>query len=317
MGREKITVIGAGNVGGTTAQRLMETGRYDVVLLDVIDGIPQGKGLDLMQAGTLIGSDGQVVGTVEYQATAGSSLVVITSGVPRKPGMSREQLLEINAGIVRNVVTSVAAHSPNAILLVVTNPLDVMTYVAHKVSRFPRERVLGMAGVLDSARLRAFIAAELAVSVENVQAMVLGGHGDSMVPLIRYTTVAGVPLSEWLSQDRIDALVKRTQDGGAEIVALLKTGSAFYAPSASIIEMVEAIMLDSKKILPCAALCTGEYGINGLFVGVPVKLGRRGVEEIVRLSLSEPEQAALARSAAVVKEHCDLVDTMIGHRTGG
>jgi len=317
VGREKITVIGAGNVGGTTAQRLMETGRYDVVLLDVIDGIPQGKGLDLMQAGTLIGSDGQVVGTVEYQATAGSSLVVITSGVPRKPGMSREQLLEINAGIVRNVVTSVAAHSPNAILLVVTNPLDVMTYVAHKVSRFPRERVLGMAGVLDSARLRAFIAAELAVSVENVQAMVLGGHGDSMVPLIRYTTVAGVPLSEWLSQDRIDALVKRTQDGGAEIVALLKTGSAFYAPSASIIEMVEAIMLDSKKILPCAALCTGEYGINGLFVGVPVKLGRRGVEEIVRLSLSEPEQAALARSAAVVKEHCDLVDTMIGHRTGG
>jgi len=286
----------------------VETGRYDVVLLDVIDGIPQGKGLDLMQAGALLGSDGHIVGTADYKATAGSSLVVITSGVPRKPGMSREQLLEINAKIIRDVVTQVAANSPNAILVVVTNPLDVMTYVAHKVSKFPRERVVGMAGVLDSARFRAFIAAELNVSVENVQAMVLGGHGDSMVPLIRYTTVAGVPLSEWLPKDRIDALVKRTQDGGAEIVALLKTSSAYYAPSASIVEMVEAILLDSRKILPCAALCTGEYGVDGLFVGVPVKLGRHGVEEIVRLSLSEQEQAALARSAAVVKEHCDLVD---------
>jgi malate dehydrogenase len=306
--REKITVIGAGNVGGTTAQRLVESGRYDVVLLDVADGIPQGKALDLMQAGALVGSGGQIEGTMDYKATAGSSLVVITSGVPRKPGMGREQLLEINAKIVRDVVTQVAANSPDAILLVVTNPLDVMTYVAYKVSKFPRERVLGMAGVLDSARFRAFIAAELKVLVENVQAMVLGGHGDSMVPLIRYTTVAGKPLNECLSQDRIDALVKRTQDGGAEIVALLKTGSAYYAPSASIVEMVDAIMLDSKKILPCAALCKGEYGVNGLFVGVPVKLGRRGVEEIVKLSLTADEQAALARSAAVVKEHCDLVD---------
>ncbi len=308
MGREKITVIGAGNVGGTTAQRLVETGRYDVVLLDVIDGIPQGKGLDLMQAGALLGSDGHIVGTADYKATAGSSLVVITSGVPRKPGMSREQLLEINAKIIRDVVTQVAANSPNAILVVVTNPLDVMTYVAHKVSKFPRERVLGMAGVLDSARFRAFIAAELNVSVENVQAMVLGGHGDSMVPLIRYTTVAGVPLSEWLPKDRIDELVKRTQDGGAEIVALLKTSSAYYAPSASIVEMVEAILLDSRKILPCAALCTGEYGVDGLFVGVPVKLGRRGVEEVVKLALTTDEQAALAKSAAVVKEHCALAD---------
>ncbi len=308
MGREKITVIGAGNVGGTTAQRLVETGRYDVVLLDVIEGIPQGKALDLMQAGALVESGGHIEGTVDYKATAGSALVVITSGVPRKPGMSREQLLEINAKIIRDVVTQVAANSPNAILLVVTNPLDVMTYVAYKVSKFPRERVLGMAGVLDSARFRAFIAAELKVPVKDVQAMVLGGHGDSMVPLIRHTTVAGKSLNECLPQDRIDELVKRTQDGGAEIVALLKTSSAYYAPSASIVEMVEAIMRDSKKILPCAALCKGEYGVNGLFVGVPVKLGRRGGEEVVRLSLSEQEQAALARSAAVVKELCALVD---------
>ena len=311
MGREKITVIGAGNVGGTTAQRLVESGRYDVVLLDVVDGIPQGKALDLMQAAPLVGSDGQIEGTTDYKATGGSALVVITSGVPRKPGMSREQLLEINAKIVRDVVQKIVADSPQAILLVVTNPLDVMTYVAHKVSRFPRERVLGMAGVLDSARFRAFIAAELKVSVEKVQAMVLGGHGDSMVPLIQHTTVAGVPLSERLPQDRIDALVKRTQDGGAEIVALLKTGSAYYAPSASIVEMVNAIMLDSKKILPCAALCKGEYGVDGLFVGVPVKLGRRGVEEVVRLPLSDEEQAALARSTEGVKELCALVDTML------
>lgn len=298
-------------MGGTTAQRLVESGRYDVVLLDVVEGIPQGKALDLVQAGALVESGGHIEGTVEYTATAGSALVVITSGVPRKPGMTREQLLEINAKIIRDVVTQVAAHSPNAILLVVTNPLDVMTYVAYTVSKFPRERVLGMAGVLDSARFRAFIAAELKVPVQNVQAMVLGGHGDSMVPLIRHTTVAGKPLSECLPKDRIDALVKRTQDGGAEIVALLKTGSAFYAPSASIVEMVEAIMQDSKKILPCAALCKGEYGVDGLFVGVPVKLGRRGVEEVVKLALTADEQAALTKSAAVVKEHCDLVDKMI------
>lgn len=311
MRREKITVVGAGNVGGTTAQRLVETGRYDVVLLDVVDGIPQGKALDLMQAGALVGSGGRIEGTVDYKATAGSALVVITSGVPRKPGMTREQLLEINAKIIRDVVTQAAANSPDAILVVVTNPLDVMTYVAHKVSKFPRERVLGMAGVLDSARFRTFIATELRVPVGQVQAMVLGGHGDSMVPLIRHTTVAGKTLNECLPQDRIDALVKRTQDGGAEIVALLKTGSAFYAPSASIVEMVEAIMRDSKKILPCAALCRGEYGVDGLFVGVPVKLGRRGVEEVVQLALTADEQAALAKSAAGVKEHCDLVDKMI------
>jgi len=308
VAREKITVIGAGNVGGTTAQRLVESGRYDVVLLDAVDGIPQGKALDLMHAAPLVGSDGQIQGTTDYKATAGSALVVITSGVPRKPGMSREELLATNAKIVRDVVQKVTADSPQAILLVVTNPLDAMTYVAHRVSKFPRERVLGMAGVLDSARFQAFIAAELRVPAKNVQAMVLGGHGDSMVPLIRHTMVAGVPLSERLPKDRIEALVKRTQDGGAEIVSLLKTGSAYYAPSAAIAAMVDAMMMDSKKIMPCAALCRGEYGVDGLFVGVPVKLGRRGVEEIVQLSLSKDEQAALAKSAASVKELCALVD---------
>jgi len=306
--REKITVIGAGNVGGTTAQRLVETGRYDVVLVDIIDGVPQGKGLDLTQAGPLAGSDGRIEGTGDYKATAGSSVIIITSGITRKPGMSREQLLETNAQIVKDVVQQAVAVSPDAILLVVTNPLDAMAYVAYQVSKFPRERVVGMAGVLDAARFRAFIAAELKVSVENVHTMVLGGHGDLMVPLIRYTTVAGVPLSEWLPKDRIDALVKRTQEGGAEIVTLLKTGSAFYAPSASIFAMVEAILKDTKTILPCAALCRGEYGVNGLFLGVPVKLGRRGVEEIVKLSLTAEEQAVLAESASAVKELCSLVD---------
>ena len=308
MAREKITVIGAGNVGGTTAQRLVESGWCDVVLLDIIDGVPQGKALDLTEACPLMGSDGRIEGTGDYKASAGSAVVVITSGVPRKPGMSREQLLETNVRIVRDVVRQTVAVSPGAILLVVTNPLDAMTYVASKVSRFPRERVVGMGGALDAARFRAFIAAELRVSVEDVQAMVLGGHGDSMVPLIRYATVAGVPLRDWLPQERIDALVKRTREGGAEIVSLLKTGSAFYAPSASIVAMVEAILKDSKKILPCAALCRGEYGVDGLFVGVPVKLGRRGVEEIVQLPLSTEEQAALAQSAAAVKELCALVD---------
>jgi malate dehydrogenase len=308
VGREKITVVGAGNVGGTTAQRLVEAGCYDVVLLDIVDGVPQGKALDLSQACALVGSDARIEGTADYKATAGSAVVVITSGVPRKPGMSREQLLETNAKIVRDVVQQAVAVSPEAILLVVTNPLDVMTYVAYKVSRFPRERVLGMAGALDAARFRAFIAAELKVSSENVQTMVLGGHGDSMVPLIRYTTIAGVPLSEWLPEARIEALVKRTREGGAEIVGLLKTGSAYYAPSASIVSMVDAILQDSKKIVPCAAMCQGEYGLNGVYIGVPVKLGRQGVEEIVRLKLSADEQEALTKSAAGVKELCNLVE---------
>jgi malate dehydrogenase len=308
VAREKITVVGAGNVGGTTAQRLVETGRYDVVLLDIVEGIPQGKALDLSQACPLVGSDARIEGTGDYKATAGSSMVIITSGVPRKPGMTREELLGTNAKIVKDVVHKAVAVSPDAILLVVTNPLDVMTYVAYKVSRFPRERVLGMAGALDTARFRAFIAAELKVSAENVHAMVLGSHGDSMVPLIRYTTVAGVPLADWLPKERIDALVKRTQDGGAEIVSLLKTGSAFYAPSASIVAMVDAILQDRKTIIPCAVLCQGEYGMEGVFIGVPTKLGRRGVEEIVRLSLTAEEQAALHKSAGDVKELCGLVN---------
>jgi malate dehydrogenase len=311
VAREKITVVGAGNVGATTAQRLVEAGCYDVVLLDIVDGIPQGKGLDLSQAYPLVGAQGKIEGTGDYTTTAGSSVVIITSGVPRKPGMTREQLLDTNAKIVKSVVEQAIAVSPDAILIVVTNPLDVMTYVAHKVSKFPRQRVVGMAGVLDAARLRAFIAAEVKVSPENVHTMVLGGHGDSMIPLIRYTTIAGVPLSQWLPQERIEALVKRTREGGAEIVALLKTGSAYYAPSASIVSMVDAILQDSKKILPCAALCQGEYGLNDVFVGVPVKLGRQGVEQIVVISLNADEQAGLSKSAALVKEMCTTVDAMI------
>lgn len=311
MARPKITVVGAGNVGGTVAQRLAEKDCYDVVLVDVIDGVPQGKALDLMEAGPICGYDTRVVGSTGYEETAGSALVVITSGVPRKPGMSRDQLLETNAGIVRSVVQEVAARSPNAILLIVTNPLDAMTYVAHKVSRFPRQRILGMAGVLDSARLRAFIAAELHVSVRDVQAMVLGGHGDSMVPLIRYTTVAGRPVSDWLSKERLEALVKRTRESGAEIVTLLKTGSAFYAPSASVVEMIEAILKDQKRILPCAALCQGEYGINGLFVGVPAKLGAGGVEQIIQYDLTPDERSALAASAAEVRDLCTAVDRIL------
>jgi len=311
VAREKITVVGAGNVGGTTAQCLVESGRYDVVLLDIIEGVPQGKALDIAQACPLVGSDAQIEGTQDYKDTAGSSVVIITSGIARKPGMSREQLLETNVRIVKEVVQKAVAVSPSAILLVVTNPLDVMTYVAYKVSKFPRERVVGMAGALDAARFCAFIAAELKVSAANVQAMVLGGHGDSMVPLIRYTTVAGVPLSEWLPKDRIEALVKRTQDGGAEIVSLLKTGSAYYAPSASIVTMVDAMLHDKKQIIPCAALCQGEYGISGVFVGVPVKLGRRGVEEIVTFVLTPEESAALSKSADGVREMCGLVDSMI------
>ncbi len=311
MARPKITVVGAGNVGGAVAQRLAEQNCYDVALVDVVDGIPQGKALDLMQAGPVCGYDTRVVGSTGYEETAGSALVVITSGVPRKPGMSRDQLLETNAGIVRSVVQEVTSRSPQATLLIVTNPLDVMTYVAHKASRFPKNRILGMAGVLDSARLRAFIAMELNVSVRDVQAMVLGGHGDSMVPLLRYTTVAGRPISECLSKERLEALVKRTQGGGAEIVTLLKTGSAFYAPSACAVEMVEAILKDQKRILPCAALCEGEYGIHGLFVGVPARLGAGGVEAIVQYDLTSDERAALAASAAEVRDLCTAVDRIL------
>jgi len=311
MGRPKITVVGAGNVGGTVAQRLVEKNCYDVVLVDILEGIPQGKALDLTQAGPICGYDSRVVGAHGYEESGGSSLVVITSGVPRKPGMSRDELLATNARIVQGVVREVAARSPEAILLVVTNPLDAMAHVAHRVSGFPKARVLGMAGVLDSARLRTFIATELGVSVENVQAMVLGGHGDTMVPLLRYTTVAGRPIEEWLPKERLAALIQRTRDGGAEVVNLLKAGSAYYAPAAAVVEMVEAILKDQKKVLPCAARCDGEYGVRGLFVGVPVKLGRGGAEAIIEYALTPAERAALTASAAAVKELCDVVDRIL------
>jgi malate dehydrogenase len=311
MGRPKITVVGAGNVGGTAAQRLAEKNCYDVVLVDIVEGVPQGKALDLMQAGPICGYDGRIVGTNGYEETAGSALVVITSGVPRKPGMSREELLATNTRIVQGVVREVVARSPDAILIMVTNPLDVMVHVAQKVSGFPKARVVGMAGVLDSARLRAFVAAELQVSGADVQAMVLGGHGDSMVPLLRYTTVAGRPLPEWLPKEKLEALIKRTRDGGAEIVNLLKTGSAFYAPSASAVEMVEAIMKDQKRILPCAVRCEGEYGLRDVVVGVPAKLGRGGAEKILEYDLTPEERSALIQSAGAVKELCAVVDRML------
>lgn len=305
--RKKITVVGAGNVGATAAQRIFERGYADVVLVDVIPDMPQGKALDMLESGPILGVDAQIVGANDYVPTADSDLVVITAGIARKPGMSRDDLLLTNMKIVRDVTQHVVQHSPNAILLVVSNPLDAMVHVALETSKFPRHRVVGMAGILDTARLRAFIAQELKVSVEEVQAYVLGGHGDTMVPLVGHTSVAGVPLSKLLSRERVDAIVKRTQDGGAEIVRLLKTGSAFYAPSAAILQMVDAIMLDKKRILPCCAYLDGEYGIKGLCVGVPVKLGAKGIEQIMEIELTAEERAALNRSASAVKE---LVEVM-------
>jgi malate dehydrogenase len=310
MARVKVTVVGAGNVGGTAAQRLAEKNAYDVVLVDIAPGLPQGKALDMMQAGPVCGYDSRVIGTNGYDETAGSSVAIITSGIPRKPGMSRDELLAINAKIVTSVVKELVKRSPDIILVLVTNPLDAMTYVAHKVSGLPKQRVLGMAGVLDSARFRSFIAAELNVSAADVQAMVLGGHGDTMVPLLKHTTVKGRPIAGCLPKDKLDALVKRTRDGGAEIVNLLKTGSAFYAPSAAVVDMVEAILKDQKRVLPCAVRCDGEYGINGLFVGVPARLGRGGVEGIEQYDLSPDEKTALAASAQAVKELCAAVDRL-------
>ena len=311
MARVKVTVIGAGNVGGTAAQRLAEKNVYDVVLVDIAPGLPQGKALDLTQAGPVCGYDSQVIGNNGYDETAGSSVAIITSGIPRKPGMSRDELLAINAKIVTGVVKELVKRSPDIILVLVTNPLDAMTYVAHKVSGLPKQRVMGMAGVLDSARFRSFIAAELNVPSADVQAMVLGGHGDTMVPLLRHTTVKGRPITECLPKEKLDALVKRTRDGGAEIVNLLKTGSAFYAPSAAAVDMVEAILKDQKRVLPCAVRCDGEYGIAGLFVGVPARLGRKGVEGIEQYDLSPDEKTALAASTAAVKELCDAVDRLL------
>jgi malate dehydrogenase len=303
--RPKVTVVGAGNVGATVAQYVVERELADVVLTDVIDGLPQGKALDLLEAGPVHDYDCRLTGANDYNATAGSDIVVITAGLARKPGMSRDDLLMKNAEIMRGVTQEVVRQSPNAILIVVTNPLDAMAQLAWKVSGLPRERVIGMAGILDSARFRTFIAMELSVSVENVTAFVLGGHGDTMVPLPRYSTVAGIPITELLPKERIDAIVQRTRDGGAEIVNLLKAGSAYYAPGASVVEMVEAILRDKKKIVPCAVYLDGEYGIKGLFVGVPVKLGRAGVEQIVQIKLLPNEEAEIKRSASAVKELVD------------
>jgi malate dehydrogenase len=299
---KKATVIGAGNVGATAAQRLAEKELCDVVLIDIIEGVPQGKALDLAEAAPIEKHDSHLMGSNAYDASAGSDIIIITAGIPRKPGMSRDDLISTNAGIVKTVTRQIATLSPDSILIVVSNPLDAMCHVAYETSGFPKQRVIGMAGVLDSARFRAFIAMELNVSVENTHAFVLGGHGDTMVPLPRYSTVAGIPITELLPQDRIEALVARTRTGGAEIVGLLKTGSAYYAPASAAVEMAEAILKDKKKILPCAAYLEGEYGINELFIGVPVKLGAKGVEQIVEITLTEEEKATLHKSAAAVQE---------------
>ncbi len=308
--RNKVTIVGAGNVGAATAQRILEAGLADVVLVDIVEGLPQGKALDLAEAAPIVDHGAHILGTNDYRETAGSDVVVITSGLARQPGMSRDDLLAKNAGIVRSVVEQAVERSPDAILVVVSNPLDAMCHVALRTSGFPRERVVGMAGVLDTARFRTFIAMELGVDVSSTAALVLGGHGDSMVPLPRRATVGGVPITELLTTEQIDRLVTRTRNGGGEIVALLKTGSAYYAPAASVFRMVQAILQDRQEILPCAAFLHGEYGIDGLFVGVPVRLGRRGVEQIVEIALSDAERAALEASAAAVRELVERLDTL-------
>jgi len=304
--RKKVTVVGSGFVGSTTAQRMVDRQLADVVLTDILDGPPMGKALDMLESTPITRSDSRAIGIStlnnDYRATAGSDIVVITAGFPRKPGMSRDDLLKANYEVVKGVVEQIVKHSPSCVIIMVTNPLDAMAQAAFKLSRFPKNRVLGMAGVLDSARMSAFVAMECQVSVENVHSFVLGGHGDDMVPLPRYSTVAGIPLPDFLPQQRIDAIVERTRKGGAEIVNLLKTGSAYYAPSAAVVEMVEAILHDKKKILPCAVYLDGEYQIKGLFVGVPVKLGAKGVEEIIQIKLTPEENAALQKSAASVRE---------------
>ena len=299
----KITVVGAGNVGATTAQRLAEKElAQQVVLVDVIEGVPQGKGLDIWESAPIEGFDTRLVGTNDYAASEGSDIVVITAGIARKPGMSRDDLLNTNAGIVKQVSEHVKSSSPAAILIVVSNPLDVMSWVAMKTTGFPRERVIGMAGVLDTARYRSFIAEALDVSVHDIQAMVLGGHGDTMVPLLAYTSVSGIPVSQLLPKATLDAIIDRTRNGGAEIVKFLKTGSAYYAPSAAAVQMCEAIAFDQKRILPCAAWLQGEYGQSGVFLGVPCKLGRAGLEQILEVTLTSDERAALAKSADAVRE---------------
>ena len=308
--RNKVAVVGAGNVGASCALRLADKELADVVFVDIVEGVPQGKALDILEACPVEGSDVRVTGSNDYEATANSDIVVVTAGFPRKPGMSRDDLLLKNYEIVKACVEPAVKYSPNAILIIVSNPLDAMCHVAYKVSGFSKNRVIGMAGILDTARFRTFLAEAAEVSVENVVASVLGGHGDTMVPLVRYTSVAGIPITDVLDQETIAAIVQRTRDGGAEIVKHLKTGSAFYAPSSAVVEMVESILKDKKKVLPCAAYLEGEYGVNGLFVGVPVKLGSRGIERIYELNLAEDESAALKKSADAVQE---LVNVLKPH----
>ena len=305
--RKKVTVVGAGNVGANCALRLVEKELADVVLVDVIEGVPQGKGLDLYQSGPVQGYDCTITGSNDYEPTANSDLAILTAGFPRKPGMSRDDLLVANYEVVRTATTQIVKYSPNCILIVVTNPLDAMAQAAYWVSKFSKNRVIGMAGVLDSARFRTFIAAELKVSVENVVGVVMGGHGDTMVPLVRLSNVSGIPLTELMSQATIDAIVDRTRNGGAEIVKYLKTGSAYYAPSAAAVEMAESVLKDKKKVLPCAAYLEGEYGIKGLFVGVPCKLGARGIEQIYQVKLTSEEQSMLNKSADAVQELVDVL----------
>jgi len=305
--RSKVTVVGAGNVGATCAQRIAEKGYADVVLVDIIEGLPQGKALDIFESGPILGSDSRVIGTNGYEETADSDIVVITSGVARKPGMSRDDLVLTNMEIIKGVTENVVRYSPNCIIIMVTNPLDAMAQLALHISKFPRNRVIGQSGILDTTRFRTFLAMELDVSVEDVFACVLGGHGDTMVAIPRLSTVGGIPITELLPKERLDAIVERTVKGGGEIVSLLKTGSAYYAPSAAVVQMVEAIIFDKKRILPCAAYLDGEYGIKGVFVGVPVKLGANGIEQIIELKLTAEESAALKRSAEAVRE---LVNVM-------
>ncbi|MCZ2074760.1 MAG: malate dehydrogenase [Bryobacteraceae bacterium] len=310
--RKKVTVVGAGNVGANCALRIAGKELADVVLVDVVEGVPQGKGLDILESGPVEGYDVAITGANDYEPTANSDIVIITAGFPRKPGMSRDDLLLANYEVVKTATEQAVKYSPDSILILVTNPLDAMCWTAQQISRFSKNRVIGMAGVLDTARFRTFISQELDVSVENITALVLGGHGDTMVPLVRLVTVGGIPLTELLDQAAIDRLVQRTRDGGAEIVRYLKTGSAYYAPSAATVEMVESILKDKKKVLPCAALLEGEYGISGLFVGVPVKLGARGIEKIYELKLTADEKAMLDKSAAAVQELVDVIKQKMG-----
>ena len=305
--RHKIGVIGAGNVGATTAQRIAEKELADVAIIDILEGVPEGKALDLSEAAPIEKHDAKIIGSNDYEPLAGSDIVIITAGIPRKPGMSRDDLIKTNAGIMKSVTEQVVKYAPDCILIIVSNPLDAMCHVAYKASGFPGNRVIGMAGVLDSARFRTFISMELDVSVENTHAFVLGGHGDTMVPLPRFSTVAGIPITELMTEEQIERIVKRTRFGGGEIVQLLKTGSAFYAPASSATEMAEAIIKDKKKILPCAVMLTGQYGINDLFIGVPTKLGKNGVEEVIEITLTEEESAALQNSAKAVE---GLVETL-------